>query len=79
MNKILKDPSHISFKVYQVLHLLGKYELYSSQIDVEKEKSKAWDRNSDIFKPLSQKLKIKPETTITIVSTRGMIRKTWHP
>ena len=71
VNKILKDPSHISFKVYQVLHLLGKYELYSSQIDADKEKSKAWDRNSDMFKPLSQKLKIKPETTFNYSQYEG--------
>lgn len=71
VNKILKDPSHISFKVYQVLHLLGKYELYSSKIDAEKEKSKAWDRNSDIFKPLSQKLKIEPETTFNYSQYEG--------
>ena len=71
VNKILKDPSHISFKVYQVLHLLGKYELYSSQINTEEEKSKVWDRNSDIFKPLSQKLKIKPETTFNYSQYEG--------
>lgn len=71
VNKILKDPSHISFKIYQVLHLLGKYELYSSQIDAEKEKSKVWDRNSDLFKPLSQKLKIKPETTFNYSQYEG--------
>ena len=57
--------------MYQVLHLLGKYELYSSQIDADKEKSKAWDRNSDIFKPLSQKLKIKPETTFNYSQYEG--------
>ena len=71
VNKILKDPSHISFKVYQVLHLLGKYELYSSRINTEEEKSKVWDRNSDIFKPLSQKLKIKPETTFNYSQYEG--------
>lgn len=71
VKKILKDPSHISFKIYQVLHLLGKYELYSSLDENEKDKKIPWDRDSDLFKSLSVKLKIKPETTFNYSQYEG--------
>lgn len=71
VKKILKDTSHISFKIYQVLHLLGKYELYSSIDKNVKDKKILWDRNSELFKSLSIKLKIKPETTFNYSQYEG--------
>ena len=71
VNKILKDPSHISFKIYQVLHLLGKYELYSSVDENENDKKILWDRNSSIFKSLRTKLKVKPETSFNYSQYEG--------
>lgn len=71
VNKILKDPSHISFKIYQTLHLLGKYELYSSVDEKVKNKKIIWDKDSVLFKSLRTKLKIKPETNFNYSQYEG--------
>lgn len=62
--KIKNDSSHISFKIFQVLHLLSKYELYSSENEDIK-LMKEWEKNAEEFKYLAKILSNKPSTTFT--------------
>lgn len=62
--KIKNDSSHISFKIYQVLHLLSKYDIYSednNNIILQNN----WNEKADNFRHLAKSLSKKPNTTFT--------------
>jgi hypothetical protein len=62
--KIKNDSSHISFKIFQVLHLLSKYELYSSE-NKDIKLMNEWQKNAKEIKYLAKTLSDKPSTTFT--------------